>query len=132
MPQGCNLTSSLKRVLLRRSGLILKTWRQRGPCCWPRRWLITPSSLPDVFHTTVSFINQNLLAYVRNLEMRWTEWVDGCKKHVWLKLDMVTAVSCLPWRGSHDHLNKVLGGEKHKIIAVYFCFKDDVLSWWPI
>lgn len=27
----------------------------------------TPSLLHDVFHTTVNFINQNLLAYVRNL-----------------------------------------------------------------
>lgn len=27
----------------------------------------SPALLRDVFHTTVTFINQNLLAYVRNL-----------------------------------------------------------------
>ncbi|KAM5305487.1 BH3-interacting domain death agonist-like [Glossophaga mutica] len=37
----------------------------------------TPFLLCDVFLTTVKFINQNLVTYMRNLEMRWTEWMTA-------------------------------------------------------
>lgn len=37
----------------------------------------TPFLLCDVFLTTVQFINQNLLTYMRNLEIRWAEWMTA-------------------------------------------------------